>query len=298
MDRTPAHRHQLQAALLAAFPTRAARAQLVAYALDQSLAAIAGEGPLTEVVFRLLEWATAHDQIRALVEGALRANPTNPTLQAFAATLDQPPPAAGPTATGAAPNREDILLEPKQRTLLATVVAPARATPPPPSRASDRASGLAGFVRGVLGNGVAAVLQPLLPLLLAFFIGGGALVIGLTFSQPPWRIAARLGFGPAVGLVLAWMINHPGQRTVPDWGVERLFPGAAGGPAVNAVAELRDGATPLLVAFRQGCGAPLSWSRMRPGNRQPPADPAGGWWGSGFSLSALIQEQGEVVVAR
>jgi hypothetical protein len=73
----------LHAALLSAFPRHAALERLVEFQLDAHLAVIAGDGPLGDVVFRLIEWAEAHGRLDALVNGAREANPQNPELIAF-----------------------------------------------------------------------------------------------------------------------------------------------------------------------------------------------------------------------
>lgn len=73
----------LHAALLRAFPRHSALERLVEFQLDAHLAVVAGEGPLAEVAFRLIEWAEAQGRIEALVNGAREANPNNPDLLAF-----------------------------------------------------------------------------------------------------------------------------------------------------------------------------------------------------------------------
>ncbi len=73
----------LHAALLAAFPRHASLEQLVLFHLDTHLAVVAGEGPLTDVVFRLMDWAEAQGRLDALVNGARDENPENPQLIAF-----------------------------------------------------------------------------------------------------------------------------------------------------------------------------------------------------------------------
>src|SRR5438105_363423 len=63
----PALYKQLQDALLSAFPSYSALAQMVRFGLGQNLAAITLGANLQEVVFALLEWATAQNQIPALL---------------------------------------------------------------------------------------------------------------------------------------------------------------------------------------------------------------------------------------
>lgn len=80
---------QLMEALLDAFPTESEIAQMVRYGgITRNLAAVAGSGRLKDVIFNLLVWAGAHDQIAALVLAARNANPTNPYLRAFAEEID------------------------------------------------------------------------------------------------------------------------------------------------------------------------------------------------------------------
>lgn len=73
----------LHAALLRAFPRHTALARLVEFQLDENLAAIAGEGPLRDVVFHLVEWAESSGRLDALIEGARQENPQNPELIDF-----------------------------------------------------------------------------------------------------------------------------------------------------------------------------------------------------------------------
>ncbi|HMA37371.1 MAG TPA: tetratricopeptide repeat protein, partial [Chloroflexia bacterium] len=87
MQLTGPQRRQLQAALLSAFPSLADLAQMVAYELDQTLSTIAGSANLTEAVVNLVDWAAAHEQLAALIRGAISANPDNPQLPALAAEL-------------------------------------------------------------------------------------------------------------------------------------------------------------------------------------------------------------------
>ncbi len=80
----------LHAALLSAFPRQAALERLVEFQLDTRLSVIAGEGPLADVAYRLIEWAQAHGRLDALITGAREANPNNPQLLAFDALLREP----------------------------------------------------------------------------------------------------------------------------------------------------------------------------------------------------------------
>ncbi len=80
----------LHAALLSAFPRQAALERLVEFQLDTRLSVIAGEGPLTDVAYRLIEWAEAQGRLDTLVAGAREANPGNPHLAELEQLLREP----------------------------------------------------------------------------------------------------------------------------------------------------------------------------------------------------------------
>ena len=82
----------LHAALLRAFPRQPARERLVEFHLDTRLSIVAGEGPLADVVYRLIEWAEAQGRVDALVAGAREVNPGNPHLAEFERLLREPRP--------------------------------------------------------------------------------------------------------------------------------------------------------------------------------------------------------------
>jgi hypothetical protein len=75
---------ELHKALVEAFPTRTALAQMVSFGLGENLAAIVGDGSLANIVFDLIAWARSKDQVLLLVKAALEANPSNPILRDFA----------------------------------------------------------------------------------------------------------------------------------------------------------------------------------------------------------------------
>src|SRR5579859_342561 len=62
---------------------------MVRYGLDETLAAIAGDGAegLEFTVFRLVEWAVEQGRLGELIEAALAANHSNPLLQDFVKSL-------------------------------------------------------------------------------------------------------------------------------------------------------------------------------------------------------------------
>ena len=73
---------QFQEALLSAFDGPGL-AQMVRIRLDEDLAAVAGGGNLSEVVFNLILWAERTGRTEELVVGASASNPQNVLLKAF-----------------------------------------------------------------------------------------------------------------------------------------------------------------------------------------------------------------------
>lgn len=73
---------QFQEALLSAYDG-AGLAQMVRIRLDEDLAAVAGGGNLSEVVFNLILWADRTGRTEELVVGASASNPQNALLKAF-----------------------------------------------------------------------------------------------------------------------------------------------------------------------------------------------------------------------
>jgi hypothetical protein len=92
MNLTGSQQAQLQAALISAFPSRFAIEQFLRYALDQNLNLLAGDVPLTEVVFRVIEWARTQDKLSLLIDKARQQNPGNTALSDFVETLSVPCP--------------------------------------------------------------------------------------------------------------------------------------------------------------------------------------------------------------
>src|SRR3954469_24756506 len=87
MELSGAQEEQLQSALLSAFPTRFAVEQLMRYGLDQNLNTLAGDVALSEVTFRVIEWAKATGNLPARIAKARQQNPDNPALKAFEAQV-------------------------------------------------------------------------------------------------------------------------------------------------------------------------------------------------------------------
>lgn len=81
---------QLQEALLTAFPQRSDLTRVVRFGLDQYLDNITTAGTYSQVVFELIEWAEAHNQITALLEAACAENPASRTLQTVRTLLQKP----------------------------------------------------------------------------------------------------------------------------------------------------------------------------------------------------------------
>ena len=78
---------RLQEALLAAFPTRSALAQMVRVGLDENLDAVAAPETLSVAVFELIRWAEARGRLDELIAAARQENPGNRMLRAFAEEL-------------------------------------------------------------------------------------------------------------------------------------------------------------------------------------------------------------------
>jgi len=80
-------RKQLTEALITAFPNTASLEQMLAYELDKNLRAIAGEGSLQDIVFKLIQTANAQGWVEDLVRAARNSNPGNPLLKAIVEEL-------------------------------------------------------------------------------------------------------------------------------------------------------------------------------------------------------------------
>ena len=72
---------QLHDALLDAFRSHDSLKRMVRFELDQNLDEVAGQGPLTDVVYRLVEWADAEGRLGDLLRGARAQNPGNERLR-------------------------------------------------------------------------------------------------------------------------------------------------------------------------------------------------------------------------
>ncbi|BAZ22894.1 hypothetical protein NIES4073_37820 [Kalymmatonema gypsitolerans NIES-4073] len=77
-------RRELQEALIDAFPDTASLERMLAYELDKNLRAIAGEGSLQDIVFKLIQTANAQGWVEDLVRAAQKENPRNSKLNPIA----------------------------------------------------------------------------------------------------------------------------------------------------------------------------------------------------------------------
>jgi energy-coupling factor transporter ATP-binding protein EcfA2 len=85
MKLTGMSRRQFSDALLSAFPTPGDLERMVAFGMDANITTFAN-GNLSELVFRLVQWAEAQGRLEELVHAAYSNNPKNPILAAFVAT--------------------------------------------------------------------------------------------------------------------------------------------------------------------------------------------------------------------
>jgi|GEM_PF-2286787 len=74
-------RKELQSALIDAFPNTASLEQMLTFELDKSLRAIAGEGSLQDIVFKLIQTANAQGWVEDLIRAAYKSNPGNQRLR-------------------------------------------------------------------------------------------------------------------------------------------------------------------------------------------------------------------------
>ena len=111
---------QFQEALLSAYDGPGL-AQMVRIRLDEDLAAVAGGGNLSEVVFNLILWAERTGRTEELVVGASASNPQNALLKTFttqylaSAGGQAGAAAAGAGTTGASETTRDEPAEPDDR---------------------------------------------------------------------------------------------------------------------------------------------------------------------------------------
>jgi uncharacterized surface protein with fasciclin (FAS1) repeats len=83
---------EIEEALLDAFPSRDELSRVVRIELDERLEAIADGANQRVVIFNLVNWAERTGKIDALLQGASRQNPGNPTLQKLMQTWRTTPP--------------------------------------------------------------------------------------------------------------------------------------------------------------------------------------------------------------
>jgi Effector-associated domain 1/CHAT domain len=100
-------RKELQSALIDAFPDTASLEQMLAFELDKNLRAIAREGSLQDIVFKLIQTANSQGWIEDLVRAARNENPGNQQLKDIAQELLQnPDPEAPPISLANNPSKE------------------------------------------------------------------------------------------------------------------------------------------------------------------------------------------------
>ena len=112
MDLSGSQKEALQKALLSTFRRSSDLKQMVTFGLDENLEAIAGTGALEDVTFELIEWADSRGRTEDLLQAAQNANPTNPDLAAFIATLDGANEQDKPAAAHGAVQPEETLTPP------------------------------------------------------------------------------------------------------------------------------------------------------------------------------------------
>lgn len=78
-----AYMQLLHDALLDAFRSHDKLERMLRFGMDVKLNAIVGEGPLSTVVFELINWAESEGRIDELLRAAHKENPGNPNLDAF-----------------------------------------------------------------------------------------------------------------------------------------------------------------------------------------------------------------------
>src|SRR5689334_4062450 len=88
MAPTPTQRRQIEAALLAAFPTEVDLTRLLLHRLDVHLTQVVRHVSLQQMVFDLVQWAGVQGRRRDLIRGAVAENPDNPQVQALLAQID------------------------------------------------------------------------------------------------------------------------------------------------------------------------------------------------------------------
>ncbi|KYG09373.1 hypothetical protein BE21_18355 [Sorangium cellulosum] len=98
---------RLRDALLDAFPSQDALAQMVRFGLNENLEAIAGLGALKKVVFSLLTWAEANNRLDALLSAAREDNPGSESLRRIVEEIERssaPRSDAPPRVSGVPPS--------------------------------------------------------------------------------------------------------------------------------------------------------------------------------------------------
>ena len=87
MNLSGLQRKQLKDALIDAFPNKAKLDQMFFYELDKNLDAIAGEGCLEDIVFKIIQTAEAQGWMKDLINAAEKSNNNNLKLKNIAKEL-------------------------------------------------------------------------------------------------------------------------------------------------------------------------------------------------------------------
>ncbi|BAZ47576.1 GUN4 domain protein [Nostoc sp. NIES-4103] len=78
---------ELQNALIDTFPDAISLDRMLSFELEKNLRAIAGEGSLQDIIFKLIQTANSQGWIEDLVRAACKSNPRNPRLRAIVEEL-------------------------------------------------------------------------------------------------------------------------------------------------------------------------------------------------------------------
>ncbi|MBD2168431.1 hypothetical protein H6G04_29035 [Calothrix membranacea FACHB-236] len=74
---------ELQSALIDAFPNTASLEQMLSFELDKNIRAIAGEGSLQDIIFKLIQTANSQGWVENLICAAYNHKPGNENLQSI-----------------------------------------------------------------------------------------------------------------------------------------------------------------------------------------------------------------------
>jgi hypothetical protein len=194
---------RFQEALVDAFPSWNDLARMVRIHLEENLAALVSPGTLTDATFELIALATARGKLDELLAAALKANPGNPTLVDFEASLPRPPqPAAAAPAPAAT-------AQPPAVALPAPIAPPS--VPPPPRPTNPLLEEIrAEYARGEL----------------ILFVGAG---VSAAAGLPSWK-----------GLVAALLERARASDVGSTAELQEIADLAARGSLINALSGLKN----------------------------------------------------------